>query len=142
MKKIVFLAFILSLVAFNSCAVDDTISDTQFQFQFIPVETVEMPSIFNLGSTHTISVTYKRQSSCHSFSNFQYEQDAGNMRTVAVVNFVRIGDDCELLEDEFETRTFSFSALDAAPYTFRFWQGVDEEGENVYLVYEVPVNNN
>ncbi|MEM6684291.1 MAG: hypothetical protein AAF617_00735 [Bacteroidota bacterium] len=142
MKKILFLALIMSTVLFNSCSVDDDVSQVQFSFEFIPVDNVEMPMTFNLGDTHTISVTYKRPSTCHTFSNFQYEQHAGNMRTVAVVNFVTFGNDCQSLEEEFITETFSFSALDSEPYTFRFWQGKDTEGEDLYLVYEVPVNNN
>lgn len=141
MKKILFLALILSSVVFNSCSVDDVPSDIQFQFEFIPIETVEMPSTFNFGGTHTISVTYKRLSSCHTFSNFQYDQQPGNMRTVSVVNFVTTGNNCQPLDDEFEAQTFSFSALDPDPYIFRFWQGLDDNGEDVYLIYEVPVSN-
>ncbi len=129
-------------MVFNSCAVDDGLSDVQFQFELIPIDSVEIPLAFNLGSTHTISVTYKRPSTCHSFSNFEYVQQSGNVRTVAVVNFVTIGTNCETLEEEFKTETFSFNALAVEPYTFKFWQGRDDEGEDMYLVYEVPVNNN
>ncbi len=141
MKKILYLVLILSSVVFNSCSVDDVASDIQFQFEFIPVESVEMPTIFNFGSTHTISVTYRRPTTCHTFSNFDYQQSSGNLRTVAVVNFVTLGNNCEPLEEEFKTETFSFSALEPEPYTFRFWQGKDNEGQDVYLTYEVPVNN-
>lgn len=132
----------MSSLVFNSCSVDDNVSDIQFQFEFIPVDSVEMPMTFNFGGTHTINVTYKRPSTCHTFSNFEYEQHAGNMRSVAVVNFVTLENDCAPLEEEFITKTFSFNALDTAPYTFRFWQGRDDEGEDMYLVYEVPVNSN
>ena len=139
MKKILFLALVAGLTVFNSCSVDDNTAD--FQFEFIPIETVEMPEEFNFGDTHTISVTYKRPSTCHSFSNFQYIQETGNVRTVAVVNFVTSGNNCEALEEDFQTETFSFSVLDAEPYTFRFWQGKDDSGQDIYLIYEVPVNN-
>lgn len=139
MKKILFLALVVSLTLFNSCAVDDNTTD--FQFEFIPIDSVEMPEEFNFGDTYFISVTYKRPTNCHTFSNFQYIQGTGNTRTVAVVNFVTLGNGCEALENVFETETFSFSVLDSAPYTFRFWQGKDDNGEDVYLIYEVPVNN-
>lgn len=141
MKKILFLALAISFTLFNSCAVDDSVANVQFQFEFIPIEEVQLPLAFNFGDTHTISVTYKRPSTCHTFSNFEYIQQTGNVRTVAIVNFVTDGDDCEPLEDEFKTETFSFSALDSEPYTFKFWQGKDDEGEDTYLVFEVPVNN-
>ncbi|PTX60371.1 hypothetical protein C8N46_10615 [Kordia periserrulae] len=142
MKKILFLALIMSLMVFNSCSVEDNVSDIQFQFEFIPIDSVEIPTTFNYGDTHTISVTYKRPSTCHTFSNFEYEQSTGNLRTVAVVNFVTFGNGCEPLEEEFETKTFSFNALSIEPYTFRFWQGKDDDGQDTYLIYEVPVNNN
>jgi len=142
MKKILFLALIMSSMIFNSCVVDDNASDVQFSFELVPVDSVEMPLAFSLGSTYTISVIYKRPSTCHAFSNFEYVQQTGNVRTVAVVNFVTIGTDCETLEEEFKTETFGFNALSSEPYTFKFWQGRDDEGEDIYLVYEVPVNNN
>ncbi|MGH1387428.1 hypothetical protein [Kordia sp.] len=142
MKKILFLALVMSSMVFNSCAVDDSTSDVQFQFEFLPVDSVEIPLAFNFGSTHTISVTYKRPSTCHTFSNFEYVQQTGNVRTIAVVNFVTTGNNCEPLEEEFKTETFSFSALDSEPYTFKFWQGKNDDGEDMYLTYEVPVNDN
>jgi len=138
MKKILFLALVMSLTLFNSCATDDSNSDILFQFEFLPVDSVEIPIAFNVGNTHTISVTYKRPSTCHTFSNFEYVQQTGNVRTVAIVNFVTIGDGCEPLEEEFKTETFSFNALDSEPYTFKFWQGKDEAGEDQYIVVEVP----
>lgn len=139
MKKILFLALVVSLALFNSCAVDDNTAD--FQIEFIPIETVEIPAEFNFGETHEITVTYKRLTTCHSFSSFQYVPESNNVRNVAVINFVTLGNDCETLEDDFQSESFSFSVLDTEPYTFKFWQGKDDNGQDMYLIYEVPVNN-
>jgi len=139
MKKTLFLALILSFTVFNSCTVDDTTAD--FRIEFLPIETVEIPTEFNFGETNTITVTYKRPTTCHSFSNFQYVPEDNNVRNVAVINFVRLGSDCETLEDDFKSESFSFSVLYTQTYTFKFWQGKDDNGQDMYLVYEVPVNN-
>ena len=139
MKKIVFLVLLASLTLFNSCSVDDSAAD--FQIEFIPIETVEIPAEFNFGETHTITVTYKRPTTCHSFSSFQYVPEDNNVRNVAVINFVTFGSDCETLEDDFKSESFSLSVLDTNPYTFKFWQGKDDNGQDMYLIYEVPVTN-
>ncbi|WP_046746088.1 hypothetical protein [Kordia zhangzhouensis] len=140
MKKILFVAILVSLFMLQACSVDDN-STAEFQFEFIPIESVEMPQEFNFGNTHTIHVTYKQPTTCHSFSNFQYVQEPQNVRNVAVVNFVAIRSDCETLEEEFKTVSFNFSVLDTEPYTFKFWQGKDANGQDMYLIYEVSVNN-
>lgn len=140
MKRILFLTLLVSLTLLNSCSVDDE-NAANFQFDFIPIVSVEMPQEFNFGATHVISVTYKRPSTCHSFSNFQYIQGEGNERTVVVVNLVTPDNNCEVLEEDLQTETFSFSVLDLEPYTFKFWQGKDEDNQDIFLVYEVIVNN-
>ncbi|WP_420571349.1 hypothetical protein [Kordia sp.] len=138
MKRILFLALVVSLTFLKSCSVDD--NPAEFQFEFLPIETVEIPAEFNLGNTYTISVTYKRPTTCHSFSNFQYIQEPENVRNISVVNFVTVRGNCETLEEDFLTETFDFSVLDSNPYTFKFWQGKDDNGQDMYLIYEVPVN--
>ncbi|WP_430410799.1 hypothetical protein [Kordia sp.] len=139
MKKILFLALFTCFTIVTSCSVDD--GAVVVQFEAIPIESVVIPSEFNLGETYTISVTYKRPTDCHSFSNFEYIAESSNVRTVAVVNLFSTEADCVALVDNIQTQTFNFNVLDTNPYTFKFWQGKDESGEDMYLVYEIPVNN-
>lgn len=141
MRKILFLALIACFTVFTSCSVDD--GTVNVQFELVPIENVVIPTEFNLGETYTISVTYKRPTDCHTFSNFEYiagADNSTNIRTVAVVNLFTPGD-CTTLEDNFQTQTFNFNVLDTNPYTFKFWLGKDESNEDMYLVYEIPVNN-
>ena len=58
---------------------------------------------------------------------------------MAVVNVVYDNSNCEDLENSSIERTFNFSAIYDQVYIFRFWQGEDENGEDVYLIYEIPV---
>jgi len=139
MRKILFLALITCFTVFTSCSVDD--GTVAVQFEAIPIENVLIPTEFNLGDTHTITVTYKRPTDCHTFSNFEYIAESSNVRIVTVVNLFTTGGDCTALTDNFQSQTFNFNVLDTNPYTFKFWQGKDSNGDDMYLEYEIPVNN-
>lgn len=123
----------------TSCSIDDGANDN-LQLEFIPIDSVDIPDEFNFGESHTITVYYMRPSTCHSFSNFQYIAEANNVRTVAVVNLVTQGADCETLTNTVVSETFNFNVLDTEPFTFNFWQGKDPAGQDIYLTYEIPVN--
>lgn len=141
MRKILFLALIAFFLLITSCSInDDTVN---VQFQLVPVETVIMPTEFTLGETYTISVTYKRPTDCHVFHSFEYvagSTNTSNVRTVAIVNLFTPGN-CTQLEDNFKTQTFNFNVLNTNPYIFKFWQGKNDDNEDMYLEYEIPVNN-
>jgi hypothetical protein len=86
-----------------------------------------------LGDTYEITLTYIRPTSCYTFSNIYYLQEA-NERTIAVVAYVVLNNNyCETLDAETET-SFIFEASEGGSYIFKFWQG-----ENNYMVVEVPV---
>jgi len=119
----------------------DTTNVGDFYFEYVPIQSVEMPTIFELGQTHTIEYSYIRPTNCHSFNDLFYDV-SDNIRTIAVINTVVVGGNpCFEIAEEMVTRTFNFSVANTGVYTFRFWQGINEEdGEDMYLEFEVPVN--
>ena len=119
-----------------SCDVDDDYVD--YNFEFIPIENVVIPESFNLGDTYQISMTYFKPTSCYAFHDFYYASE-GNERTVAVINVVFESSNCVALEDEPVEVFFNFIAKYNQTYVFKFWQGEDENGEDIFLTYEVPV---
>ncbi len=138
---------ILSLIGllFFSCSVDDGTSEDDFYFQILPIENVELPPIFNSGDTYQIQYTYRRPSNCHFFNDL-YIINEGNTRTIAVTNFVTdeatSGGACQDLQETIINQNFDFIASNnpGIPYTFKFWQGVNEEnGEDIFLTINVPV---
>ncbi len=135
MKKLFLLCF--SLMLFLSCGVDDD-SAPNFDFEFIPIEEVNIAEEFVLGEIYQIGVTYYRPSTCHNFHDFYYVVD-GNEITIAVINIVYDDSGCELLEDQLVEKAFDFHDFYNQAYIFKFWQGEDENGDDVYLIYEVPV---
>ena len=135
MKKLFFSCLIL--LSFWSCSLEDD-DYVNYNFEFIPIQEVDIPSSFILGETYQIKLYYNRPSSCHVFHDLYYHSD-GPERTIAVVNVVYDNSNCEDLENSLIERSFNFSVIYDQVYIFRFWQGEDENGEDVYLIYEVPV---
>lgn len=133
MKKILFLfVFILSL---TSCSLED--DGPTFYNEILPIESVDMPEEFVLGETYTIYVSYYKPSGCHVFNNFFYNSEL-NQRTVAVINTVYPENDCTQ-SATLEEVSFNFMVNSNGTYVFRFWQGEDENGNDLYYIVEIPV---
>lgn len=139
MKKILVLGVIIAAVF--SCSTDDS-SDTNFYFEILPIESAIVHDEVEFGRTYTIEYSYFRPSNCHNFSDLYYLAE-GNTRVVAVVNSVLDSDvDCTPLTNELVEKSFNFFVRqETGSYTFKFWQGEDENGEDIYLVYQVFVVN-
>ncbi len=135
MKKIFLLLSLVFIVSACSLNNDD---GTNFHYELLPVQEVEMPSEFVIGQTYQIKVWYYRPSACHSFSGFYYEKNL-NERIVAVQNIVQESNNCEVYTDDLESATLEFYVTSNGSYIFKFWQGVDDNGEDVFYEVEVPV---
>lgn len=136
MKK--FLILSLLVASLFSCSFDD--DNTVITSEILPVESVDIPDEFALGETYPITVTYKKPTSCHSFRDFFYRKK-NNERTVAVIASVFEENNCEDLTDEMRTATLNFQVTSNGSYIFKFWQGQDENEEDIFLEIEVPVTN-
>ncbi len=135
MKKL----FLLGLLVFSvlSCSVEDDGGQT-FYNEILPIATVNMPDEFVYGNTYEITMTYIRPSGCHVFSDFYYLSEI-NQRTIAIITTVFPDQNCEQFDNEEVEVSFNFRVNDIDPYVFRFWQGEDENGNDIYFVVEVPV---
>ncbi len=131
--------FLLCIIAlsFASCSGDDD-SLNDFYFEILPIESVDIPAEFNFGQTYKIKVSYLRPSGCHVFNDFYYTTEL-NQRTVAVINTVYPNQPCETFENELVEVSFNFMVTSNGTYVFRFWQGEDENGNDMYYIVEVPV---
>ncbi len=136
MKKLIALSF--TLLLFVSCSIDD--DSTNYSFEILSVESVDIPDAFTLGEVYPITVSYLRPSTCHSFKEFYYLKE-NNIRTVAPINYVFENNSCETLTNELVEATFNFIVTSNGSYIFKFWQGEDNNGEDQYLTIEVPVTN-
>ncbi len=134
MKKLLVLC--VTLILFASCSVDD--DSTNFSFEVLPVESVDIPDEFTLGQVYPITVSYIKPSNCHVFREFYYLKE-NNERTVAPIDYVFERNDCIDLTDVLVEETFNFIVTSNGSYIFKFWQGEDATGEDQYLTIEVPV---
>ena len=120
-KKLICLGFILALVACSTGNTDD--SKTGVSFEILPIR-----------------VLYFRPSNCHAFSEFYFEKQ-GSERVVAIINSVIDNINCEALDNDLIEVLFNFVAEDSGTYSFKFWQGFDQNGNDQYYIVEVPVLN-
>ncbi len=135
MKKIVLLLSVLFL--FNSCSMDD--ESDKFHYALLPIESVDIPAEFTLGETYDITIRYFRPSTCHAFDGFYYEKNL-NTRTIAVQNVIFEQNNCVNLSETLVEQNLEFYVTNNGSYIFKFWQGKDATGEDIFLEYEIPVN--
>lgn len=139
MKKLIIFGLFLTIV---SCSTDAPVTD-EFYFEILPIDSVmDMPTSVNFNDSYTVHYTYSLPTTCHFFSDLYYLTE-GSLRTVAVVSqvFAETGQIvCEELDQEPLQGSFTFHVLNNnGTYTFKFWQGTNENGIDQYLVYEVPI---
>lgn len=136
MKNLVFI--LISVLFITSCDISD--DSVPYTTVFVPIESVTMPTEFVLGQTYPMDLTYFKPSSCHSFYNFYYDTN-GTTRTIAVLNLRYQEDNCVALDPEGNEVdvSFNFKVTQTGTYTFKFWQGTDENGNDSYYIVEVPV---
>ncbi|MBQ0768575.1 MAG: hypothetical protein KBT58_04745 [Bizionia sp.] len=132
MKKLL-LACIAVLIL--SCSTQD---DTVYSYQtLLPIIAVDVPDEFLIGEAYTITLFYIKPTNCHSFSDIYYSKDQ-NERTVSIISAVYTNANCNEINAETEA-TFNFKATSAGVYKFMFWNGKDENNEDIYLSYDIPV---
>jgi hypothetical protein len=134
MKKVVIL--FLLFISIQSCSVTD--EGDKFSFENVAIESVIVPDHFDLGLEHEIVVNYFRPTSCHIYDGINFDKDL-NVRIISVRNSVFEGPSCAPLDEVLVTQTFNFKATNNGSYIFKFWNGLDTNGQSVYLEYEIPV---
>lgn len=134
MKKVLWLLGIV--LVFASCSLDD--ESTTFTQELVPIVSVETPDTLVLFQKHTFSITYERPTSCHVFDGYSYEKKQDTLY-IGVVNDVYVQNNCEPLTNEEVTTDLNFVPERSGFYVFRFWQGLDEVGDPIYLTKEIPV---
>ncbi len=137
MKRYI-LILITVLVSFSSCSSDAIENVTSFIPELIPVESAEVPSEFTFGETYEIPVKYIFPNGCYTFNDIHYEA-SGYTRTIAIRATVS-NQSCtqSLVEGE---HTFTLKCNQKETYILKFWKGKDTQGQDQYMIVEVPVNS-
>lgn len=135
MKKITLL--LLGLLIFNSCLNND--NDTpNYTFEYLPIDSAITPASFTYGAIDTITVKYTLPNGCYSFDRIYYETK-DTTRIVAITAFVELDENCTeaLIQEE---KKFAVKASQEEDYVFKFFKGIDSNGDNIFEEVIVPVN--
>jgi len=130
--------FLFLYMSFTSCLPED--DGPTYHLELLKIESVVIPDTLILGETHSLKISYKRPTSCHSFNDFYYEKYL-NQRTIAVQSIVAEQSNCVPLTDQIVEVNLDFIATNNGSYIFKFWQGKDANGEDIFLEIEVPVQD-
>ena len=137
MKRLVLLfAMVVSCLLVGSCSDDD---DANFHFTALKALRAEIPESFELNERYQISVTYERPDNCTFFEGFDVTSPDTTIRDVVVIGSVFTDRECTMQIEEVEVN-FDFIVIHDQTYTFRFYEGDDENGEHQFFEIEVPVN--
>ncbi len=134
MKKIILVFILGSLLSCDIGSDDDSLN---FSREIVPIDSVDIPSEFIFGETVEVTVNYTRPNDCYQFSSFIFQPD-GNTRTVAVVDDVFFNENCSQNTVDASV-SFDFFVTSEETYVFQFFQGTSSNGEDQFLIIEVPV---
>jgi len=137
LKKSLSVLLCFLALSLSSCKLEDD----RLNFRFVPLQIVsaELPNSFELNETYQIYVTYIRPSACVVYDGFDITDAGRTTRNVVAIGSEFYDEPCTQAIEEIETY-FNFIVLYDEPYLFRFWTGQDENGNDLYLEIEVPVN--
>lgn len=134
MKKILALIGIFLLVI--SCSPES--DEPNVHFELLPIESVVMPTEFNVNTENQIVIKFFRPTTCHGFNGFYYTKE-DNTRTVAVESFVLEKNDCAPLTNQELEQTLRFKPTETGTFLFKFWKGKDVNGDNIFEEISVDV---
>ena len=135
LKRLVWVMLVFFVTA---CTLD---SGVESHFEVLPIESFEVPNEFVHGETYEILIRFYQPSDCHFFSGIFWQRDH-NVRVVGAQSIVERRNNCVDLdksEEHLLTRSFHFHVTHNHPYIFRFYKGLDEEGNHMFEEIEIPV---
>lgn len=138
---------VLTFVALMMSCIKDDVPNVRYELS--PIDTVAFPAdTLILNKKYEIEISYLQTSSCQEFNGFTTdterdedkpgditdEDPKSNTILVGALMSVYDREDCqEYDEPKTVKKELSFEPIDQNPYIFKFWQGVDENEEPIFL---------
>lgn len=122
-----------------ACSQNDDDSGSEMLYAYAPINSVEMPESIVLGETNVFEITYTNPSPCHEFFGYEYVPGQDEHIFGIVTSYYPEDPLCTEEEGSTEVYDWDFTAEINEKHIFKFWQGVDEDGEPVFLTKEVEV---
>jgi len=137
MKNFKYLLIMIVALSVTVLSCNDNDNDNDYHLEYVSVISADLPDEFIYGHTYRINVTIELPNSCYFYyGQYDYFYE-GSSRLIYPIAHV---DDGACTPNIIET-TFSIpvQALQHEPYIFKFYQGEDADGQDVFLIIEVPV---
>lgn len=135
--KYLLIMIVTLTVSVSSCSDDDD-NYHDYHLEYVSVISAELPDEFTYGQTYRINVTIELPNSCYFYyDQYDYFYE-GTSRLIYPIAHVDDGVACT---PNITETTFSIpvQALQYEPYIFKFYQGEDADGQDIFLTIEVPV---
>ena len=137
MKTKYILIMCLIALGVTSCSLDDDNNTPLLQLEAVAVTDVEFPEPFVFGEVNDIIVKYDNPSDCNRFYAFDVRSDL-NEREITVFTSVFDDNDCND-EDVPTEQVLRFRPISNGTIEFKFFSGLDEDGEKEFLEYTIDV---
>lgn len=135
MKHLISLFLVVFLLF--GCSNDDN-NYHDYHLEYVSVISADLPDEFIFGRTYRINITIELPNSCYYYyDQYDYFYE-GTSRLIYPIAHV---DDGVVCTPNIRETIFSIpvQALQYEPYIFKFYQGEDAEGQDIFLTIEVPV---
>ena len=135
--KYLLLMIVAFAVSVSSCNDDDD-NYHDYHLEYVNVTSADLPDAFVYGQTYRINFTAELPNSCYfNYNQYDYIYE-GTARLIYPIAHVDDGVPCTLNIRE-TTYSIPVQALQSEPYIFKFYQGEDADGQDMFLIIEVPV---
>ncbi len=126
--------FLIGLITV-SCLDDEPTMNITYQYR--PIDSIQIDTILPSRQVTEIKTFFTTTNSCQEFFNYEYSI-LGNERTVAIITSELQDVNCaEVIENK--SFTLKFKPESSGIYTFRFWNGVDENGQDSFIIREIEI---
>lgn len=126
--------FIFSL-SVASCLDDEPTLNVSYQYKSI--DSVQIGEIHPAREVTKIKTFFTRTSNCENFFDYEYHI-LGNERTVSIVTSKYSDSSCEEISEP-ASYVLQFKPEMSGLYTFRFWGGTDENGQDIFIIREIEI---
>ncbi|ANW97323.1 hypothetical protein AXE80_13920 [Wenyingzhuangia fucanilytica] len=135
MKRLLFISIFALFL--TSCIKDDDDCNLNYRFDTLPVESITLPSSFELNEKYDITINYNLPNSSHNFYQLYFEHN-NKERIVAVISYVNedVSATGPVINKDY---TFKLTAAQEDEYIFKIWKGKDENDDDIYETFTVPV---
>lgn len=128
----------LFVILFTGCSPEDDTSD--IVQELAPVTSVELPESFIFGQSYSFDIHYKLPTACHRYTGIDVSQNSNELSIGVVTNYQTGINECSTTGNLERTVSLNFVAERDDFYIFKFWQGENGAGDDIFLRIEVPVN--